>query len=117
MADERTTLREMIECVARFEAERDWQAFHSPKNLAMGLSIETAELLEHFQWISEEESRGVARDAGERAAVADEMADVLGYLLNLAHVLKVDLSEAFYSKMRRNAEKYPAEAYRGKYKR
>ncbi len=116
MPDNKTTLKELKEVIARFEAERDWKQFHAPKNLAMGLAIETAELLEHFQWISAEESRQVMHDETQMALVAEELADVLGYLLNLALEMEVDLSEAFYAKMKRNEQKYPADQYRGKYK-
>jgi len=116
MADDKTTVKELIDCVAAFEVERDWQQFHSPKNLALGIAIETGELLEHFQWISEQQSRQVADDPRQMAEVREEMADVLCYLLNLAHVLGVDLSDAFFEKVKRNAQKYPVEKYKGRYK-
>ena len=116
MPDDKTTLKELKEVIARFETERDWHQFHSPKNLAMGLAIETGELLEHFQWISPEESRQVMHDEKQMVQVTEELADVLSYLLNLALEMKVDLSEAFYEKMKRNEKKYPADKYRGKYK-
>jgi NTP pyrophosphatase (non-canonical NTP hydrolase) len=116
MPDEKTTLKELKDAIARFEAERDWKQFHSPKNLAMGLAIETGELLEHFQWIDSDASRQVVRDAKQMAAVKEELADVLCYLLNLALEMDVDLSEAFFEKMKRNEAKYPADQYRGKYK-
>lgn len=116
MSDAKTTIKELIEVVAEFEAERDWRQFHSPKNLAMGLAIETGELLEHFQWISEEESQAVADDPEQMQQVREEAADVLCYLLNLALVMGIDLSEAFFDKMKQNEIKYPADQYRGKYK-
>ena len=116
MADRETTIQELIEEVRRFQQERDWKRYHSPKNLAMGLAIETGELLEHFQWINEQASREVVGDDKAMAEVRDELADVLCYVLNLALELEVDLSEAFREKMRKNAVKYPAEEYRGKYK-
>lgn len=116
MADENTTIKELIDVVAAFEADRDWQQFHSPKNLSMGLAIETGELLEHFQWIGEQESRRIVKDPEQMTQVRQEMADVLCYLLNMAHVMGVDLSEAFYDKMKQNALKYPAQKYRGRYK-
>ena len=116
MPDEKTTLKELKDVIARFEAERDWKQFHSPKNLAMGLAIETGELLEHFQWIDSDASRQVMCDAKQMGAVKEELADVLCYLLNLALEMDVDLSEAFFAKMKRNETKYPADQYRGKYK-
>ena len=116
MADDKTTIKEMIDCVADFEKKRDWQQFHAPKNLAMGIAIETGELMEHFQWISETQSRQVAHDSEQMAEVRQEVADVFCYILLLAYTLDIDLSDAFYEKMKRNDEKYPAQKYRGKYK-
>ena len=116
MSDGTTTIQELIDVVAAFEEERDWRQFHSPKNLAMGVAIETGELLELFQWISEAESQAVTEDAEEMQKVREEVADVFCYLLNLAYVMDIDLSEAFYEKMKVNAKKYPADKYRGKYK-
>lgn len=95
-----------------FVAERDWEQFHSPKNLAMALSVECAELVELFQWLSEEES--AAPDAGRRARAAAELADILVYLVRIADRLDVDLLEAAARKLDENSRKYPAERVRGK---
>ena len=95
----------------RFAAERDWDQFHSPKNLAMALSVETAELLEHFQWLSDAES--TALGAETRAKVSEELADVLLYLVRLADRLDVDLALAASEKLKINAAKYPADKARG----
>ena len=101
------------QAVARFALERDWDRFHSPKNLAMALAAEAGELLELFQWLSEAESREAARDPATARAVRDEMADVLVYLVRLAAVLEVDLDEALRSKLASNAAKYPVALARG----
>jgi len=114
--DQKTTIKELKDHLARFVDEREWQQFHSPKNLAMGMAVELGELMEHFLWIDEKESRQIVDDPQEMALIRAEMADVFCYLLNLAMALGVDLSEAFYEKMKRNNEKYPAEEFRGKYK-
>jgi NTP pyrophosphatase (non-canonical NTP hydrolase) len=114
--DAETTIQTLRDEFAQFVAERDWEQFHSPKNLAMSLAIEAAELMEHFQWISPEESRTVSNDAGERSALAAEMADVLCYLLGLANATGIDLSAAFREKMESNRVKYPAGPYRGRWK-
>lgn len=98
---------------AEFARERDWERFHSPKNLAMALAGEAGELLELFQWLSEDESRAVARDPATARAVRDEIADVLVYLVRLAAVLEVDLDEALRSKLAANAVKYPVALARG----
>ncbi len=99
--------------LARFARERDWEQFHSPKNLVMALAGEVGELSELFQWLSEDASREVGRDAATARPVRDELADVLFYLVRLATVLDVDLDEAAVSKLRRNAEKYPVDKARG----
>ena len=94
-----------------FAAEREWETFHSPKNLAMALSAECGELLEVFQWMTEGESRAPAPAA--QAAAAEEMADVLLYLVRIADVLGVDLVAAARRKIEINAQKYPVEKSRG----
>jgi NTP pyrophosphatase (non-canonical NTP hydrolase) len=101
------------QAVARFVREREWERFHSPKNLAMALAGEVGELLELFQWLSEDESREVARNPATARAVRDEIADVLVYLVRLAAVLEVDLDEALRSKLAANAAKYPVALARG----
>ena len=115
MSDSSTSLADLRGLVRRFVDERDWRQFHSPKNLSMSLAIEAAELMEHFQWIDSAESRRVADDPAKLAAVRDEIADVLCYLLALANELDLDLSTAASDKMIKNAVKYPAEQSRGKY--
>lgn len=97
----------------RFAAEREWQPFHAPKNLVMALSGEVGELTEIFQWLTEEESRHVARDAATAAAVRDELADVMMYLVRLASMLGVDLDEAVRAKLAANERRYPVETARG----
>lgn len=94
-----------------FAAEREWEPFHTPKNLAMALSVEAAELLEHFQWLTPEAS--MALDPDTRAGVREELADVLLYLVRIADRLDLDLIEAAHDKMRLNALKYPVERARG----
>ena len=95
-----------------FAAERDWERFHAPKNLAAALSVEAAELLEPFQWLSEAESQALPPETLE--AVRREMADVLLYLVRLADRLDVDLAQAARDKMVLNAAKYPVERARGR---
>jgi dCTP diphosphatase len=116
VADSTTTVDELRQLMARFVDERDWPQFHSPKNLAMALGCEAAELMEHFLWMENAESHAVAADAARRPAIADEIADVLGVCLALANALDLDLSDAFLDKMSRNVLKYPADRARGKYR-
>lgn len=108
MADALRTLQQRLEA---FAAARDWDQFHSPKNLAMALSVEASELVEEFQWLTEDESR--ALDAERRERVRLELADVFIYVLRLADKLGVDLARAAADKMALNEQKYPAERVRG----
>ena len=96
----------------RFAEEREWEQFHSPKNLSMALSVEVAELTEHFQWLSQEESRNLDREGREE--VADEIGDVLIYLARLSDTLGIDPVAAARRKVEKNREKYPVEKSRGK---
>jgi len=95
----------------QFAADRDWDQFHSPKNLSMALIAETAELVEHFQWLTEEQSGSLAPD--KHAEVEMELADIFIYLLRLSDKLGVDLLAAAYRKIEVNEEKYPADKVRG----
>jgi NTP pyrophosphatase (non-canonical NTP hydrolase) len=104
-------LRVLQRRLAEFAAARDWQQFHSPKNLAMALSVEAAELVEEFQWLTEQQSREL--DAERRERVRLELADVFIYLLRLAHTLDVDLLRAADDKIALNERKYPADRVRG----
>ncbi len=114
-ADATTTVAELRKLVADFVAERDWSQFHSPKNVSMALAIEAAELMEHFQWLTTDASRRLVDDPAKLAAIGEEIADVIGYLFALANELGIDLSSAIRAKMVKNAVKYPAEQFRGRY--
>jgi NTP pyrophosphatase (non-canonical NTP hydrolase) len=99
-------LRVLQQQLRRFSEERDWERFHSPKNLSMALSVEAAELLEHFQWLTEDQSASLA--STEREDVAAEIADVQIYLTMLADKLGIDIESAVSAKLESNAVKYPA---------
>ena len=101
-----TSLRELAIFLRQFADERDWEQFHSPKNLAMALSVEVAELTEHFQWLTQAES--LSLDEQQREEVSQEMADVLIYLVRMADRLDIDLLDAASRKVVLNAKKYPA---------
>ena len=113
MTQERTnSLEELREALDLFVKERDWDKFHTPRNLATALSVEVAELLEHFQWMNEEEAAPLMQsDVDEIAA---EMADVLMYLIRLADRLGIDLVDSSFSKLQQNRLKYPVEKARGR---
>jgi NTP pyrophosphatase (non-canonical NTP hydrolase) len=116
-SDSDTTIAELRKVIADFVAERDWSQFHSPKNVSMALAIEAAELMEHFQWLTTDDSRQVADDPRKLADVGEELADVIGYSFALANELGIDVSSAIHAKMVKNAKKYPAAEFRGRYRR
>ena len=105
--DSHTTIAELRDEIRQFVEERDWGQFHSPKNLGMSIAIEAAEIMEHFQWYTNEKSIEVVREKETQALVADEMADVLIYCLILANQADVDISRAVRSKLIRNKDRYP----------
>ena len=115
MTDIQTTLADLRRLVDRFVDERDWHQFHTPKNLAMSLAVEAAELMEHFQWLTAEQSRAVADEKDKLAAVGEELADVLCYVLAMANELGLDLSTSLREKMIKNRQKYPTPKYRGRF--
>jgi NTP pyrophosphatase (non-canonical NTP hydrolase) len=105
------SLEQLRQRLAEFAAVRDWDQFHSPKNLAMALIAETAELVEHFQWLSEEQSRLLSPE--KKQAVSYELADVLIYLIRLADKLDIDLIAAAQAKIQINETRYPVERVKG----
>ena len=112
MSETTYSFANLRDALRAFAAERDWDQFHSPKNLAVALSVEAAELLQNFQWVSDEQSKALPRDVVAR--VRDEMADVLLYLVRLADKLNVDLTEAAQRRMEVNALRSPVDKARGR---
>ena len=112
MSDRTDRLDALRERLRGFVRERDWEQFHSPKNLAMAMIVEAAELVEHFQWATEQESRELTPE--KRLEVEREIADTFVYLLRLSDVLGIDLIDAAHRKMDLNAQKYPADKARGR---
>lgn len=114
MNDKETRLQEIKDRVLAFARERDWEQFHSPKNLSMAISAEAAELMEHFLWQSTEASR-TDMDADKlRAKVEEELADVFIFAIEFANITGMDIAEIIEAKMKRNAEKYPVEKAKGR---
>jgi dCTP diphosphatase len=105
-------LEDLRTALSTFIAERDWEQFHSPKNLAMALSVEASEIVEHFQWLTEEQSRSLSPE--KLASVREEIGDVMIYLTELAGKLGVDPVEAARAKLEINSRKYPADLVKGK---
>ena len=113
--DRDTTIETLREEIATFIRERDWEQFHDPKNLSIAIATEAAELMEHFRWIKNDPSRELVKDPKVKAQVADEVADVLAFVLSFANAAQIDLTTALREKMSRNAGKYPAEQFKGRY--
>jgi dCTP diphosphatase len=116
-SDAQTSVGALRQAVASFVDAREWQPFHGPKNLAMSIAIEAAELMEHFQWLTTEEARLAVQGSEERAAVTDELADILIYCLSLSNALNVDISSAVLDKLQTNELRYPADEFRGRFRR
>jgi NTP pyrophosphatase (non-canonical NTP hydrolase) len=112
--DSVTTLADLKARVLAFVRERDWEQFHSPKNLSMALAAESGELMEHFLWATPEQSRAIAAEPGKRGKIADELADVVIYALEFANITGLDVAAAIEAKMAANAQKYPVEKARGR---
>lgn len=110
MSDE---LKKLTERIIKFRDARDWKQFHKPKDLAISLSLEASEVLEHFQWKSEKETEEYVKT--NKDEIADELADVLNYLLIMAHDFNIDLMSAAEKKVLKNESKYPVEKAKGKH--
>lgn len=113
MSTDRSTdsIEQLQSGIRRFAEDRDWQPFHTPKNLVMALTVEAAELMEHFQWATPEQSQ--SPDPVKLAEIGEEMSDVLIYLVRLADVLELDLLAAARAKLIHNGQKYPVDQARG----
>ncbi len=113
--DATATIAELKELIEVFVDERDWQPFHDPKNLSSSIAIEAAELMEHFQWLRTDQLGEVRADEPKMAEVREEIADILAYVLSFASTMDIDLAAALTDKMKKNAVKYPAEKFRGRF--
>lgn len=114
LRDDVVNLGELKKQVLSFAQERDWEQFHSPKNLSMALAAEAGELMEHFLWIDSEASRATVAEKQLRSAIEEELADVVIYALEFANQAGVDMTAAIESKLKQNAIKYPVEKSRGR---
>lgn len=112
--DAEVTIAGIKERVLAFARERDWEQFHSPKNLSMALAAEAGELMEHFLWATPEGSREIACASSKRAKIEEELADVVIYAMEFANIAGIDVSQAIWRKMKSNALKYPVEKARGR---
>lgn len=114
-SDDITTITELRNKVRRFVDDRDWKKYHNPKDVAVSIAIEAAELMEHFQWINENEIDAVVQE--RIAELQDEIADIVIYCLSFANAIGIDLSQAVTEKINRNQSRYPIEEVKGNYKK
>jgi len=108
------TLQEIKAHIKQFIKERDWEQFHSPKNISMSISIEAAELMEHFQWLTIEQSRKLLNDKEKREEIEDELADIAIYIIDFCNLFDIDIEKSIIKKLEKTAKKYPANFVRGK---
>ena len=113
LKDNQTTVQELKDIMKEFVAEREWTEYHNPKNISMSISIEAAELMEKFQFLTAEESIAIAQT--HKQEVSYELADILSYVLSFANVTGIDLSAVFQEKLKLSAKKYPVEKAKGTY--
>ena len=116
MNDTDTSVQDLRDIVRRFVDERDWNQFHDPKNLSMAIATEAAELMEHFRWLTGPQARELRNAPSDFQEVCEELADILCFTLSFANALDIDLSSALHDKMHKNAEKYPADRFRGRFR-
>lgn len=116
MNDDTTTVAELKKLMADFVEERKWEPFHDPKNLSASIAIEAAELMEHFQWLRTDQLENVKVDREAMQDIQEELADVTAYVLSFAETMGIDLSSALEAKMKKNAVKYPAKKFEGRFR-
>ena len=113
MNDHTSTLNDLKKLMAQFVHEREWQKYHTPKNLSMSIAIEAAELMEIFQWVSEQDSQSVLER--NREEISNELADIFSYIVSFCNLYNIDLACALENKLKINAKKYPIEKVKGSY--
>lgn len=117
MQDSTTTVAELKKLMEAFVAERQWEPFHDPKNLSASIAIEAAELMEHFQWLRSDQLDSVKQDPKTMSEIREELADILAYALSFATRMGIDIASALEQKMKKNAAKYPASEFQGRFRR
>lgn len=116
-SDQSTTIAALKERVKQFVDDRDWAKYHNPKDVAVSITIEAAELVEIFQWVKDSEQDKVTGDSAKMRKLKDELADVLIYCVSLANVLDIDIGQAVFQKIAKNEGKYPVERIKGNYRK
>lgn len=114
MSNPKITLQEIKARIKQFIKERDWEQYHSPKNLSMSIAIEAAELMEHFQWLTIEQSKKLLKDKKKRQGIEDELADIAIYILDFCNLFNINIEESIARKLDKSARKYPTHIVKGK---
>lgn len=115
--DKKITIAQIKKELENFSKERDWKKYHTPKDLAISISIEAGELLENFQWLTDEEITQVLKNPKKFHQIKTELADVFAYAFTLSNRLDIDVSEAIFDKINENKQKYPVDKIKGKYRK
>jgi NTP pyrophosphatase (non-canonical NTP hydrolase) len=110
----KVTLQEIKNKIKSFVKERDWEQYHSPKNLSMSIAIEAAELMEHFQWTTNDHARKLLRDKRKREEIEDELADIAIFILDFCNAFQIDIEQCILRKLEKSKIKYPASIVKGK---
>jgi NTP pyrophosphatase (non-canonical NTP hydrolase) len=113
--DSNTTFAAVKSLIEKFIQDRDWKKFHTPRNLAESICIESAELLEIFQWTTADEAKSMVKDAAELKKIQEELADILIYCISMLNATGTDIVKALLNKIRKNETKYPSEVFKGTY--
>ncbi|MDD5099076.1 MAG: nucleotide pyrophosphohydrolase [Candidatus Colwellbacteria bacterium] len=114
MKDYDITLQEIKSRIKQFIKERDWEQFHSPKNISMSIAIEAAELMEHFQWLTIEQSKQLLKNKKKREEIEDELADIAIYIIDFCNLFNIDIGKSIVRKLDKSAKKYPVYLVKGK---
>jgi NTP pyrophosphatase (non-canonical NTP hydrolase) len=114
MPNSNITLQEIKNKIKQFVKERDWEKYHSPKNLSMSIAIEAAELMEHFQWLTIEQSKRLLKNEKKRTEIEDELADIAIFILDFCNLFNIDIEKSILKKLNKSAKKYPASLVKGK---
>jgi len=114
MSNSQTSFEEIKSKIKKFVRERDWEQYHSPKNLSMSIAIEAAELMEHFQWLTIEESKKLLKNNKKRSEIEDELADITIFILDFCNLFNINIEKSILGKLKKSAKRYPAHIVKGK---
>ena len=114
MSDSKSSLEDIQSKIKKFVKERDWEQYHSPKNLSMSIAIEAAELMEHFQWLTIDQSKELLKNKKKRVEIEDELADIAIFVLDFCNMFDIDIEKSMLNKLAKSAKRYPAHIVKGK---